>query len=489
MSKRNNILRKMDTKETFFLFFKDNEHVIRLFKMSSKIDYFQYKDLFKQAVHKWISIHPLLNAKIEQIESDYYFVKIESNNNDVELENIKFLTIDSESLNKTNNNNYNTIIDLIIENESFNKIDLNNKLWRLTLIRSNDNNNDFDIIFTIHHSITDGRNVIYIFQQLLSIFEDFYTNKMSEIKSYSILPGLYELFLKEADDNLPLLIPQNVMPSFLSIDEAKSIETTNQKYKDYLNVIINSDTSKLSIIDLIETAKLNQLKFKFITFNQDDSMQLFEKLKQYKVKLQPFLNILFAMTFQRVYQTFGNEKEINRSIFHRHVVNLKPFLEDQTIFGENINEKMGYYGQLFTYEVKDKLHINEFWINVKKETELMTAKLEKGEQFPKKNHHDIPIKINYSELFLDFLNSNLGIISELSPKNMTTQLQTIKNVFINIKSEYSEYSFKRFIFNNFVTIDNKLNWSLVYNSYYVDDQIIEFIYKETLNIFKQILLV
>ncbi len=312
---------------------------------------------------------------------------------------------------------------------------------------------------------------------------------MSEIKSYSILPGLYELFLKEADDNLPSLIPQNAMPSFLSINEAKSIETTNQKYKDYLNVIINSETTKLSIIDLIETAKLNQLKFKFITFNQDDSMQLFEKLKQYKVKLQPFLNILFAMTFQRVYQTFGNEKEINRSIFHRHVVNLKPFLEDQTIFGENINEKMGYYGQLFTYEVKDKLHINEFWINVKKETELMTAKLEKGEQFPKKNHHDIPIKINYSELFLDFLNSNLGIISELSPKNMTTQLQTIKNVFINIKSEYSEYSFKRFIFNNFVTIDNKLNWSLVYNSYYVDDQIIEFIYKETLNIFKQILLV
>jgi len=485
MSKSNNILRKMDPKETFFLFFKDNEHVIRLFKMSSKIDYFQYKDLFKQAVHKWISIHPLLNAKIEQIESDYYFVKIESNNNDyVELENIKFLTIDSES----NNNNYNTIIDLIIENESFNKIDLNNKLWRLTLIRSNDNNNDFDIIFTIHHSITEGRNVIYIFQQLLSIFEDLHVNKETKLESYKILPGRTNLFQK-AGNSTDLILTKNETPSFLSINEAKSIETTNQKYKDYLNVIINSETTKLSIIDLIETAKLNQLKFKFITFNQDDSMQLFEKLKQYKVKLQPFLNILFAMTFQRVYQTFGNEKEINRSIFHRHVVNLKPFLEDQTIFGENINEKMGYYGQLFTYEVKDKLHINEFWINVKKETELMTAKLEKGEQFPKKNHHDIPIKINYSELFLDFLNSNLGIISELSPKNMTTQLQTIKNVFINIKSEYSEYSFKRFIFNNFVTIDNKLNWSLVYNSYYVDDQIIEFIYKETLNIFKQILLV
>jgi hypothetical protein len=218
-------------------------------------------------------------------------------------------------------------------------------------------------------------------------------------------------------------------------------------------------------------------------------MKLFQKLKQYKVKLQPFLNVLFAMTFQKVYQKFGNENEINRSIFHRHVVNLKPFLEDKTIFGENINEKMGYYGQLFTYEVKHELHINEFWINVKKENELMIAKLEKGEQFPKKNSNEILVKINYNELFLDFLNSNLGIISQLSSKNMTTKMQTIKNVFINIKSEYSEYSFKRFIFNNFVTIDNKLNWSLVYNSYYVNDQLIEFIYKETLNIFKQILLI
>lgn len=482
MEKRN-ILRKMEF-ELIFTKIKDFEHVIRLFKMSSKIDYFQYKDLFKQAVHKWISIHPLLNAKIEQIESDYYFVKIQDNDDD-EFENIQFLTIDSKSLNKSNND-YNTIVDLIIENESFNKIDFNNKLWRLTLIRSTDNNYDFDIIFTIHHSITDGRNVIYIFQQLLSIFEDLYTNKMSEIKSYSILPGLYELFLKEAD-NSPLIIPQNKLPSFIEIDQAKSIETTNQKYKDCLNVIINSETNKLSIVDLIETAKLNQLKFKFITFNQDDSMKLFQKLKQYKVKLQPFLNVLFAMTFQKVYQKFGNENEINRSIFH--VVNLKPFLEDKTIFGENINEKMGYYGQLFTYEVKHELHINEFWINVKKENELMIAKLEKGEQFPKKNSNEILVKINYNELFLDFLNSNLGIISQLSSKNMTTKMQTIKNVFINIKSEYSEYSFKRFIFNNFVTIDNKLNWSLVYNSYYVNDQLIEFIYKETLNIFKQILLI
>jgi len=66
----------------------------------------QHKDYkWKQAVHKWISIYPLLNAKIEQIESDYYFVKIEDNNNDyLELENIQFLTIDSESLNKSNNN-------------------------------------------------------------------------------------------------------------------------------------------------------------------------------------------------------------------------------------------------------------------------------------------------------------------------------------------------------------------------------------------------
>ena len=185
----------------------------------------QHKDYkWKQAVHKWISIYPLLNAKIEQIESDYYFVKIESNTNDVKLENIKFLTINSESLNKTNNNNYNTIIDLIIENESFNKIDLNNKLWRLTLIRSNDNNNDFDIIFTIHHSITEGRNVIYIFQQLLSIFEDLYVNKETKLESYKILPGRTNLFQK-AGNSTDLILTKNETPSFLSINEAKSIET------------------------------------------------------------------------------------------------------------------------------------------------------------------------------------------------------------------------------------------------------------------------
>jgi hypothetical protein len=42
MEKRN-ILRKMEF-ELILTKIKDNEHVIRLFKMSSKIDYFQYKD-------------------------------------------------------------------------------------------------------------------------------------------------------------------------------------------------------------------------------------------------------------------------------------------------------------------------------------------------------------------------------------------------------------------------------------------------------------
>jgi hypothetical protein len=477
MSKSNNILRKMDPKETFFLFFKDNEHVIRLFKMSSKIDYFQYKDLFKQAVHKWISIHPLLNAKIEQIESDYYFVKIESNNNDyVELENIKFLTIDSES----NNNNYNTIIDLIIENESFNKIDLNNKLWRLTLIRSNDNNNDFDIIFTIHHSITEGRNVIYIFQQLLSIFEDLHVNKETKLESYKILPGRTNLFQK-AGNSTDLILTKNETPSFLSIDEAKSIETTNQKYKDYLNVIINSDTSKLSIIDLIETAKLNQLKFKFITLNQDDSIQLFEKLKQYKVKLQPFLNILFAMTFQRVYQTFGNEKEINRNIILHHTINLRQYHKDVTIFGENINERMGFYTNSFFYLLKKKITLDNFWILVQNETNEMLSRIQKNEHIPKENDAELFSKIKPSELFLDSMTSNLGIFSN----NET--LQKIKMCFVNVKGETSDMNFKRFSFNNLITIDNRLHWSFIYNSFLVREQLASFIVDLTLENIKTLI--
>ena len=162
------ILRKIDKNESYFVFSNDLTHVSRLFRISSEIDYFQNLGLFKKTIQKWILLHPLLTAKIGLVESELYFVSTEP---DAELKNVQFYNIDSESLinsNKPTQKQYDEIIDLLLENESFSKLSNDDKLWRLTFIKQTNTVNDFDIIFSIHHSITEGRNVCYIFLQLLA---------------------------------------------------------------------------------------------------------------------------------------------------------------------------------------------------------------------------------------------------------------------------------------------------------------------------------
>lgn len=439
----------------------------RLFRISSEIDYFQNLGLFKKTIQKWILLHPLLTAKIGLVESELYFVSTEP---DAELKNVQFYNIDSESLinsNKPTQKQYDEIIDLLLENESFSKLSNDDKLWRLTFIKQTNTVNDFDIIFSIHHSITEGRNVCYIFLQLLNMFEEAYTNKPCLLQTHLILPSMEDLFLRKLNENNQdaAPVPSIKRPSFIDYEKAKlkSSFETSLKYDRYADVLIKSaDNGKyLPVSKLINSAKLNQSKFELISFSEEVSSKLIVKLKQQKVKMQPFLNVLFSMVFKKIYNDLGNESEQNHKTVYGHTVSLRQFSDNQAIFGETINDNMGFFTSSFFYSLSDEITMENFWFLVHKENDIIQQKLTTGEQFKNPNFLDF----DPNELFGDFELSNLGIIGSSFNEN---SLHKIKSCFLNARSE----SPIRIAFNNFVTVNNLLYWSLMYNSYVVDKQFV-----------------
>ena len=97
------------------MFFDDVADDNRLFRITSQIDYYQHLELMKQSIKKWSAAHPFLNAKVKNIDSEFYFIKEESSNE--LLTNVKFLNVNS-----TEQQEYDDLVELLLEAENMTKI-------------------------------------------------------------------------------------------------------------------------------------------------------------------------------------------------------------------------------------------------------------------------------------------------------------------------------------------------------------------------------
>lgn len=154
-------LRKLDYNEASSLNLNDLSNITKLFMLESDIDYFENLNLFKESIQKWLWLHPFLRAKIEKYQLNHYFIDNGRNNN--KTDNIDFYTVEF-----SDNTQYDELIQLFLEIETTKKINPQGKLFRLKLFKPSKKNGTlnnkfiYDVIFTIHHSITEGNILIRI---------------------------------------------------------------------------------------------------------------------------------------------------------------------------------------------------------------------------------------------------------------------------------------------------------------------------------------
>lgn len=466
-----NILRKFGLLETIYYIFDDLADDNRLFRITSQIDYYQHLDLMKQSIKKWSAAHPFLNAKVKNIDSEFYFIKTNEESSNELLKNVKFLNVNS-----TEQQEYDDLVELLLEAENVTKIKTEEKLWRLTFIKQMNQTNEFnfDIILSIHHIATEGRNMFSLILSLLDLFEKSFHNESIDLKPFNVLPSVEDLFIKKNNPNNATTtdVIGFFKPSFIDSEKAKidSLENTNQKYEKYTDVTITlaeNGQDYSSVKELIELAKTNQMKFSFIKLSQEETSKLVRKLKQEKVTMQSFLNVLFSMACRKMYTDLGDETEKNKTIFTLYVASLRQFAEDKSQFGEqNISENMGVFINPLYYMQSDEVTLDSFWSIVRKENENIKLKFENKDQYKSPIYSFDDKNFKPDEFYTDVIVSNVGIVPDrFSPEG----LHKIKSAFISLRSHFA----CRLFCNNLCTLNGSLYWSFSYNSFFVNKHLVD----------------
>lgn len=197
-------IRKMGNLEIYFLNNQNRRLVTYCLKLKSKINLNDNQDLVLKAIKEWKKLHPFLRCKVTSIlneqrnNKEHYFCYQDDDSN----KNIKFISLeDKES------------VKLIVEKEPHLEIDINNELmWRILICIVNDDIEKGQyLIFTIHHSIMDGRCSYYILLQLLDIIESIYLGKFKPIEGEPmILESIEELFFKNMNTLISSLLCQSI---------------------------------------------------------------------------------------------------------------------------------------------------------------------------------------------------------------------------------------------------------------------------------------
>ena len=341
----------------------------------------------------------------------------------------------------------------------------------------------------MHHSISEGRNMYFVLLQLIDIFEVSYRklNTYENIKPLMILPSMENLYFNEPNKfSSTSFVSSFKRPSFLVNSDTRNDSTANKahnKYDKLLKAIIYSVDNRenyLSMKHLIADAKSNTSKFKLITFESNDLFRLVCKLKKEKRKMQAFLNILFSFGIKKLYKEKGNASEIDHSVVFGYAVNLRKFTDNSTIFGSNLNENMGVCSNMFVSSMREEINFDEdfqtmFWSCVQAENNEILKRLDSNEQFK------IPYYFGSAgEICFDMVLSNIGIMATSYSKN---SLHKVKSCYFTGVNEFTN----KMGFSYFITVNNLLCWSFLFNSLVIDEEIIEIIIDNIKNIFNYII--
>lgn len=233
------VLRKLDKNELVKSQGGAGTNFVSTYRIRSKLDLFskhQSVSLLK-SIHTWKSMHKFLQSKINLIDQDYCFVLNEDAPALVNLENVYFLRIISD----TNRGEFeNSITNLVIEKCFHELIDFKSEyLWRIILIefdQTSDGEFIYELVLQLHHAIADGLSTNANIVLLLDIIQRTINGEEIEKREFGVFPGTDVLFEKEAKSIEKRLNTPNVFwPSFVDIKREKSA-SFNQKYKDLENV-------------------------------------------------------------------------------------------------------------------------------------------------------------------------------------------------------------------------------------------------------------
>ena len=501
-----NILRKLSTGEAIYDYELESKGCILPFSVifETEIDLFSKKELIEKSITSWKKLHPFLCTKIVTLEDEKhrfsrerYFAYADNETKINKLDNVFYLRLLTSNKTKNRTNYW----KLLHERElNLEPVDCKNGLlWRLNFVELNSppqsNKFEYSIILTIHHGITDGINCYYILKQLLGILENLILDKddETESKTFDINPSIDDFLFKNQDEASIIksikLDPKYEISEFNKIPSNFSFQQNQNSIANELigidDIINDSDkfvyafneynNQEILIKDLLDKRNKNQLvsKFTSFSFEQDVCKKLLHKCKSVNAKLTGCLNLICSLATFELYNKYNNH-DLNKEICYHFLANLRPFL--------NVgNLNMGYFAVVFNGLFKtsnlnesnygsDEFWSKQFWDLVKLESDDLHKRVESSEL----NEN---AKLDF--LLLDLIEKNNEFyhgsvhfaLSNLGAMKSELELFDFKEFYYNTSSVKNRWT--AIVFHGLSSVNDKLCWSLGYNSDLFDDLVIQ----------------
>lgn len=280
-------------------------------------------------------------------------------------------------------------------------------------------------------------------------------------------------------------------PGFLKRDEAvkeakEYAAANNELVKGF--VIKDFETNKefIKVADLVKNSEKFTSEYSFLTIDKDIVGKLNRKCKENKVKMSSCLSLIFNVALRRIFERLSdNEDEKKRPFSIIWSVSLRPFAKSG--FSERRDDPLGCQISALFFQSDKIINSNEdfknqFWKFAIQDQQELTQRIEEGELMAEwklpKNIDDI-MKIPENTIICDLFLTNLGIIPSTYNQNGLTKLEKV----------FTSGTMKedRIVFNNLHTLNDEINWSVLYNPNLSKPSLISDYINECMNIIKDLI--
>lgn len=415
MNSNPNIIRKLGPWETMLT--QTSVTTTSVYKIASKIDLNKNWDKYEEAVLAWQKRDPFLQCRIvKQAEDDFYFEYVPDSKIETTVKtNLTYLKLSRQFDSETESNIWKGLVELepTIPISCYEDL-----LWRIKILELSPTDNTFNyvLIFTLHHSISEGRGIIRSILELNEMFEATYLNENIDKSCRQVTPcfenALKDKFNGESRINLITKLSDYKIDDYLQslvktdiLDDCKPI-----KFDAHDAILSRDDKVYNSLNDLFETTNTIDSKLKTLIIEKDKYELLMAKCKKNKVKFNGCLNLIFSLGVKFILEKFTNKHD---GLFYQNITNLG-LISNRHVFDFDPKSYtsngifLSYYGHTFKDDVRIE-NLGEFykrfWQSCKEDTNAIRSKIGN-------NMFDL-IDLNLWEdgqFFSHLFSSNVGIV-------------------------------------------------------------------------------
>ena len=476
------VLREIDRYEMYNFNHKDVNKCVRKYHIKSVIDYNNNQKLIQNAINELKKIYIFLNANKydDKATNKSYFV-IKPQSQESIMKNIEFISFKHSNNSDLDQVKHEEVSKLLIEKELAENVDYSNNLfWKMIFVKIGSTDSNcflYDLIFSVHHSISEERANYKVMMRFLDIIDMIYNKSydFSKSKEFKMMPSISEVLqempnLMKSNEHLPLFKKPSLFDS-KSKPESSIDNLTLNNVNNFEIWCEKSNKLFISIQDLAKISQSNKSKFIFSEIDCNNFNSLIKLCKFHNINITSCLSLISAQALKIVYL----DNHIYRPISYNTIISPRNFIINSPNFKNEYDyNNMGYFltenYNVASFNNANVVHsdyqdFNDYFLTMCKEkTNQLNSSIKELTFNAVTDCNDF--SPNNPHFYIDLIISNIGKLPKIKSKHDSQEILKA-DVAGTCESNYF------FTFNAFYSTKEHVGFNIFYNNEFVDKQIVK----------------